>query len=131
MNTEKYKGYVRARILRDSATETEQIMWDILRGRALGGYKFRRQHPIGPYVVDFYCAKKQMAIELDGQFHGDLEARKNDEVRTRYLGGRGIRIIRFWNSEVKHQPGLISEKILFELKTSCSPSPVAGEGAGG
>lgn len=132
MNTETYKGYARARILRKRLTEAEQIMWDILRSQKLGGYKFRRQHPIGPYVVDFYCAKNQVVIELDGQSHNDIEIRKNDDIRTRYLGGRGIRVIRFLNAEVKHLPGLISDRILSELNSliPLSPSPLGGEGLG-
>jgi very-short-patch-repair endonuclease len=99
-------------------------MWDFLRGRNLGGYKFRRQHPIGPYVLDFYCARKQLGIELDGLFHEDEQNRKNDEVRTRYLGGRGIRILRFWNTEIFHQPDSVAERILSELKSPIPNSPL-------
>ena len=124
MKTEIYKGYVRARILREKQTHPEVWMWDILRGRSLEGYKFRRQHPIGPYVLDFYCARKQLGVELDSFFHGDDQNKTNDEVRTGYLSGRGIRTIRFWNVEIFNQPDVVVERILSELNSPIPNSPL-------
>ena len=117
MKKEIYKGHARARILRRSSTKSEQILWEILRKKSLGGYKFRRQHPIGPYVIDFYCARKQLGIELDGSIHINLQVQQNDLARTRFLSGRGIKIIRFWNRDLYQNPTLIIERILNEFNS--------------
>jgi very-short-patch-repair endonuclease len=91
-------GTARARALRREATEAEKRLWRHLRGNALQGRKFRRQHPIGPYVVDFVCMEKGLVVELDGGQHALQAAR--DAVRTRRLDAFGFRVIRFWNTEV-------------------------------
>ena len=77
-------------------TKAEWHLWAHLRGGALGA-SFRRQHPIGPYFVDFYCAPLKIAVELDGSQH--VERARYDEVRTKYLNERGIFVLRFWNNE--------------------------------
>src|SRR3989338_132664 len=128
MKEETYKGYARARILRRSSTKAEEILWEILRKKNLSGHKFRRQHPIGPYVVDFYCAKKQLGIELDGSIHANPHRQQQDMERTRFLSGRGIRIIRFWNTDLYQNPALVIEQILKVLVSF--PSPLGGEGLG-
>src|SRR5947207_546713 len=87
----------RARSLRQTMTNAEWKLWYVLRGAAMG-VSFRRQHPIGPYFVDFYCAPLKLAIELDGGQHHAQAAK--DEVRTRYLNAMGVEVLRFWNIEV-------------------------------
>ncbi|MHB8819855.1 MAG: endonuclease domain-containing protein [Bellilinea sp.] len=88
-----------ARELRKNMTPTEYKLWGMLRSKQLQGIKFRRQHPIGIYIVDFCAPQQKLVIELDGNQHG--EKIKADEIRTRYLNSRGYRVIRFWNYEVE------------------------------
>ena len=92
----------------------------ILRDRRLGGWKFRRQHPIPPYVVDFYCDDARLCIELDGSQHAG--AVKHDERRTRYLQARGLRVLRFWNNEISTETEAVLEHIWNALH---EPSPGA------
>jgi predicted helicase/very-short-patch-repair endonuclease len=86
-----------ARELRKEQTEAEEKLWQHLRNQKLG-FKFRRQHAIGEFIVDFVCIEKKLVVELDGEIH--KEQREYDAERTRILNGRGFRVIRFWNSEV-------------------------------
>jgi very-short-patch-repair endonuclease len=90
--------------LRLRTTEAEQKLWFLLRNRQLKGKKFRRQHAIANYVVDFYCNECKLAIELDGNFHVD-EAKNYDKSRTALLAELGITVLRFWNEEVMSDPG--------------------------
>jgi len=87
-----------ARSLRKSHTDAETRLWSLLRGRRLAGKKFRRQHQIPPYVVDFYCDEARLVVEADGGQHAG--SRRRDEARTAFLEGKGMRVIRFWNNEV-------------------------------
>ncbi|MBL4818797.1 MAG: endonuclease domain-containing protein [Deltaproteobacteria bacterium] len=128
--SEKYKGYLRARLLRSTSTKSEQVLWAILRAKRFKGYKFRRQHPVGPYVLDFYCARKRMGIELDGEIHNNPAAQQYDQKRTRTLASAGRKIIRFSNYQVLKQKVLVENIILKTLQND-SPSPHGGEGAGG
>ena len=89
----------RARRLRRDMTEVEKKLWWRLRGEQLG-YSFRRQHPIGPYVLDFYCAPARLAVEVDGHQHGTDEGREHDQRRDAFLATQGIRTIRFGNHEI-------------------------------
>lgn len=89
-----------AKLLRKEQTEAEKKLWSKLRNRRLNGYKFKRQVPKGPYVVDFYCADARLIIELDGGQHADDAAVKHDAKRTRYLQESGFRVLRFWNNEI-------------------------------
>ena len=88
----------RARRLRRSMTDAERLLWRHLRGDQLGGLRFRRQEPLGPYVVDFMCRKAWLVIEVDGGQHADSAA---DAARTEYLEHCGFRVLRFWNNEVQ------------------------------
>ncbi len=90
----------RAQDLRADLTEAERILWSRLKGSQLGGWRFRRQHPISPYIVDFAVVKLKLAIELDGATHGSPDDRRHDERRRHSLESRGWAIIRFWNTEV-------------------------------
>ncbi len=94
----------RARRLRVMMTDAERMLWKALRNRQLDGLKFRRQHPIGPYVLDFLCEERRFAVELDGGHH----TVESDAVRTAWLFDHGIRIIRFWNNDVlTNLPGVL------------------------
>ncbi len=90
----------RSRALRKAMTPIEWRLWYQINRRQLNGVKFRRQAPIGPYIVDFVSHEAKLVIELDGDSHGDARAAEHDEHRTRFLEGRGFRVIRFWNSDV-------------------------------
>ena len=86
-----------ARKLRRDSTDAEQKLWNRLRSRALGGFKFVRQEPIGSYVVDFICREQKLVVEVDGGQHA---TDKRDIVRTSWLEARGYRVVRFWNNDV-------------------------------
>ena len=79
-------------------------MWNLLQGRSLLGYKFRRQQPLDPYIVDFFCWDSSLVVELDGGQHANCEA---DEKRTALLESRGYRVLRFWNHEVLEHPEIV------------------------
>ena len=100
-----------ARELRLRTTEAEQKLWSLLRNRQLKGKKFRRQHAIANYVVDFYCNESKLVIELDGNFHTETETKEYDKSRTNLLNELGITVLRFWNEEVIKDPGKVLEKI--------------------
>jgi very-short-patch-repair endonuclease len=100
----------RARKLRGDPTDAEQKLWWVLRCRQIDGLKFRRQHPSGPYVLDFYCSAIRLAIEVDGGQHNDQVERLRDERRTGWLASRGVTVLRFWNNDVLGNPeGVWSE----------------------
>jgi very-short-patch-repair endonuclease len=100
-----------ARQLRSTETESEKILWSFLRNRQLRGKKFRRQHAFAGYVLDFYCHECKLAIELDGNVHLEKEKQQYDAARTNLLNEYGIRVIRFWNNEMLHEPEKVLEKI--------------------
>lgn len=105
-----------ARELRLRTTEAEQKLWSSLRNNQLKGKKFRRQHAIANYVVDFYCNESKLAIELDGNFHTDVEAKKYDKSRTALLNEFGITLLRFWNEGVIKDPENVLKEISEYLK---------------
>jgi len=90
----------KSRILRKNQTPAESLLWSILRSRQLSGFKFRRQHPIDQYILDFYCPEANLAIEIDGGQHAEDKNIKRDNLRTGYLNKKSIRVIRFWNDDV-------------------------------
>jgi very-short-patch-repair endonuclease len=92
------KTFLRARILRRSLTPAEKKLWPRLRAHRLAGAGFRRQHPIGPYIVDFCAPRKKIIIELDGEPH--TSQKEYDSARSDFLGENGYTVIRFWNHEV-------------------------------
>ena len=118
----------KARLLRQESTDAERAMWKVLRNRQFVGQKFRRQVPIGRYVVDFVCLEKRLIVELDGGHHQMRE--DYDCERTRWLTVQGFRVIRFWNNQVLAGLVFVQEALLAELETAPSPqpSPVRGEG---
>jgi len=109
-----------ARGLRRRPTEAEKRLWRLLRGRQFDGVKFRRQHPIGAYVVDFFCADAKLVIELDGGGHGVTEKAKDDQHRSQELRGLGFRVLRIWNTDVLQNPEGVLKTISEALST---PSP--------
>ena len=100
-----------AKQLRQQQTDAEQLLWQVLRGRNLEGFKFRRQHPVGGYILDFYCHDANLAIELDGGGHNIENQKLYDEERTKVLSGVGISIIRFWNHDVLNSLESVLEDI--------------------
>ena len=100
--------------LRKNQTPQEVLLWAKLRRTQLG-FKFKRQHSIGPYILDFYCPDKKLAIELDGSQH--LQNKEYDRERTDYLSVLEIRVIRFWNIEVNVNIEGVLQKIVIELNS--------------
>ena len=99
-----------ARKLRQDATDPEDLIWRCLRDRRVNQRKFRRQHPIEPYILDFYCADAKLAVELDGSQHGHPEGMHRDAEREKFLEENGIATLRFWNSQWrKNQEGCLLE----------------------
>src|SRR4026209_437888 len=96
----------KARTLRSNLTDAEQFLWQRLRYRQIEGHKFRRQRPVGPYIVDFVCVEVKLIIEVDGGQHSDNKT--YDMVRDRWLEEEGYRVLRLWNNEVlKNIEGVI------------------------
>lgn len=91
----------RARELRKNMTDAERLLWSRLRRRQVYRLRFRRQHPIGPFIADFACTQAGLVIELDGGQH--VQARDKDAARTRWLEQSGYRVLRFWNNDVLTQ----------------------------
>ena len=110
---------LKARRLRRPLTASELILWEVLRESRLQGIKFRRQHPFGPYVLDFFCVKAQLAVELDGSVHEQDEQKGYDRERTAYLESCGLRVLRFKNEEVERN----IEDVLARILEASSPTP--------
>ena len=87
-----------AREMRHAATDAEHLLWSALRSRRLGGFKFRRQHPIEPYIADFACTERMLIVEADGGQHAE---NARDAERTAKLERAGWRVLRFWNHEIQ------------------------------
>ncbi|MGY3040271.1 very-short-patch-repair endonuclease [Rhodanobacter sp. TND4EL1] len=116
----KRQNVDRARDLRQAMTDAEQKLWYRLRNRQLCGHKFRRQHEIDHYIVDFVCNDAMLIIELDGGQH--VEQQEYDERRTRYLEAKGYCVLRFWNNEALMNIESVLEVIL-EAATKAAPHP--------
>ena len=103
----------KAKALRQHQTDAEQKLWFHLRGNRFDGVRFKRQKPIGPYVVDFVAVNEKLVIELDGGQHQERTA--HDQARTAYLERRGYRVLRFWNNECLAQLESVLEQIRVAL----------------
>ncbi|RDZ27020.1 endonuclease domain-containing protein [Lysobacter silvisoli] len=114
MRSGQKRGF--ARHLRRGMTDAESRLWFHLRNRALDGRKFRRQVPIGPYVVDFVCVQARLALELDG---GQYVGFTKDPARTAFLRKQGYRVLRFWNNDVLQRTDAVLEQVL----TALAPDP--------
>ena len=101
-----------ARGLRKKMTSAEMYLWKRLSGRQLAGLRFRRQHPLQTFVLDFYCVSKRIAIELDGGVHAELEVCGRDAERSEILQDMGVRVLRFGNDDVLGNIDAVLEKIL-------------------
>jgi very-short-patch-repair endonuclease len=95
-------------------------LWKHLRAYLLAGYKFRRQQPVGPYVVDFVCFTKKLIIELDGAQHSQPDEAEYDQARTDWLQARGFQVIRFWNNQVLAEIESVKTVILTTLEANDS-----------
>jgi very-short-patch-repair endonuclease len=111
-------------LLRGSSTDAERALWKRLRTRQLAGAKFRRQHPIGPYIADFCCIERRLVVELDGGQHA--VAARRDARRTRYLAEQGFRVLRYWDGDVlRNVEGVVEEIMEVLSRTVAHPrSPV-------
>ena len=124
-----------ARQLRRNSTDAERTLWRLLRDRQLASHKFRRQAPIGPYIVDFVCFDQKIIVEMDGGQHQDQL--HQDQARSEWLESQGFTVLRFWNNEVMGNLDGVAHLILTALEHGISPSPqpspqpspIEGEGA--
>jgi very-short-patch-repair endonuclease len=113
-----------AKRLRANTTPHERALWRALKELPMSGSHFRRQAPIGPYVVDFFCPAVRLIIELDGGHHNEDEAAVKDRVRQSWLEREGYRVIRFWNSDINSNLEGVLERIYIELYGSREAEPV-------
>ena len=114
-----------ARQLRKRATWAEKLMWCWLRDRRFCQYKFRRQHPVGNYCLDFFCEEARLSIELDGFGHGHPTQQALDLERTAFLLSRGILELRFWNWQLHQERQVVRDAIFKALQTR-APHPLPG-----
>lgn len=128
-----YKTLSRAQSLRREMTDAEMKLWSILRGRQQAGAKFRRQQPVGPYIVDFVCQAHRLIVEADGSQHCESE---HDQKRDAFLKAHGYRVLRFWNCDISENAEAVTEEIIRALTGPhppiaaqwAPPSPLKGEG---
>ncbi len=99
--------------MRTEQTDAEALLWRHLRGKRFSGYKFRRQQPIGPYIVDFVCLGCRLIVEADGGQHGDTL--DYDNTRTKWLEAQGFRMLRFWNNDILQRSEDVLDSILNAL----------------
>ena len=115
-----------AKRLRLEATDAERVLWREVRAHRFAGFKFKRQSPLGLYVVDFVCYEAKLIVELDGGQHADQK--EADEERTRWLASQGFRVLRFWNNDVLTNISGVMHVIEKNLLPLSPPSPTRGEG---
>ena len=115
MNTKK------ARVLRNNMTDAERCLWQQLKRRQIAAVKFRRQQPIGPFIVDFVCFERRLIIEVDGGQHA--EKITADAQRTRWLEAQGYRVLRFWNNDVLANVGAVAQVIFDTVERASPPIP--------
>ena len=116
------KSYERARAMRSALTPPELKLWVALKGQGLG-VRFRRQHPIGPYILDFYCAKVKLAVEVDGDGHDDPDRIAHDGRRTAWLEGRGVRVLRLQARSVRDHLPEVLNAIAAAVRSADTGSP--------
>ena len=113
-NKTRYKQ--RRKDLRNNPTKAEKLLWSILKGRKLDGYKIRRQYGVGKYVIDFYCVEKKLAIEVDGEIHDNEESKEYDKIREEFIKNFGIQIFRIRNEIIEKNIEEAADMILTELR---------------
>lgn len=114
-----------AKTMRHNATDAENLMWQLLRAKRFMNLKFRRQHVIKPYIVDFYCHELGLVVELDGSQHGTDDGKEYDAERTKFLEALGLKVVRYWNHDVLGNTEVVLESlwsVCLELKSK-STSP--------
>src|SRR5262245_1301270 len=111
----------RARQLRRDLTPSERVLWKHLRNRRFAGFKFRRQHPLGPYFADFACLECQLIVELDGETH--LGREEHDERRSHYLRAQGWLVLRIWNTQVYDELDAVME-VIYRACRERKPKPL-------
>ena len=110
-----------AKVMRSNGTNVENLMWQLLRNKHFINLKFRRQHVISPYIVDFYCHEIGLVIELDGSQHGTDDAVEYDAERTQFLEALGFKVVRYWNHDVLGNTEVVLEglwQVCAELKNT-------------
>lgn len=112
-----------ARDLRRGMTPAEEKLWQALRGRRLNGLKFRRQHPLDRFIIDFYCVERHLAVEVDGGIHAAVGQVARDDERTVWLNAHGIRVLRVTNEEVENDLDGVLRRIVEEASSPQPPSP--------
>jgi len=114
-----------ARILRKQDSWGERLMWSWLRDHRFADFKFRRQHPLGPHILDFFCNEAELDIEVDGFQHGMPDHQTADAARDAYLESQGIKVLRFWSSRLRKDRQAIRDTIWRTLQER-SPHPMPG-----
>ena len=109
-------AFLKARLLRNNMTAAEKTLWIYLQNKKFEGYKFRRQHPLHLFIVDFYCHELGLIIEVDGAYHETKEQEEEDEKRTELLKFQGLTVIRFTNEEVLTDIDAVLTKIKEAIK---------------
>jgi very-short-patch-repair endonuclease len=108
--------------LRKEQTSAEEILWDKLRRKQLSGFRFRRQHPIGKYIADFYCHKRKLAVEIDGTVHKKGEQVEHDNIRTAEMNSHGINVVRFTNDDIHFK----MDQVLYTIAQALASPPLQG-----
>ena len=108
----------RAKSLRRALTDQERKLWGALRDRRLGGFKFRKQQPIGPFIADFVCQERRLIVEADGSQHAESDS---DAARDAFLNGKGYRVLRVWNKDVTYNLSGVLTAILAALSDPHPP----------
>ena len=109
----------KARELRTNSTDAERRLWQKLKRRQIAGLKFRRQQPIGPYIVDFACMECRLVVEVDGGQHSEQAPR--DEKRSQWLEAQGYRVLRFWNNDVLAKTEAVAQSVFDVVATRVRP----------
>ena len=115
-----------AKVLRKNSTDAENWLWRQLRAKRFGNHKFKRQQPLGKFIVDFVCFDAKLVIELDGGQHAEQAV--EDAARVAWLERQGFHVLRFWNNELMTNLEGVLAQILKKLSPSPQPSPIKGEG---
>jgi very-short-patch-repair endonuclease len=112
-------------MLRKKATDAERTLWRHFRNRNFAAYKFRRQHPLACYVIDFYCPEAKLGIELDGGGHNYQLGQIRDQKRSNFLADHGVTVLRFWNDQVRYELESVLKAVWFALEERplSQPSP--------
>ena len=118
------KPHRNASALRKKMPPTEQRLWYFIRRKQLGGFRFRRQHTIGPYVADFACVEAMLVIELDGEQHARGKARERDAKRDQFMDQEGWIVMRFWNHEILNHIDSVQAAILDRAENSVRATEV-------